>query len=238
MIEDVLSVVIQITSLVTVPNTPSMIKRHSLSDVGAIVKMTPRRKKYVSWYVKTIRCWSDSKDDSKKEEICLMVREDNKLISSMQHVKNNRKKFLDVVASGNPTLYYELIVSNSSPTITPFRESDFFLEEIKDYLNNDSNPIEIEDSKFDMEGDILILEALLNSDPSPHLPNQKDYFPEAHKDLKVIKPKENDKSLNDEPPEVELKDLPSHMEYAFLGDNNKWPVIMAKDLSVVKNPPS
>nr|GEY34229.1 reverse transcriptase domain-containing protein [Tanacetum cinerariifolium] len=52
-----------------------------------------------------------------------------------------------------------------------------------------------------------------------------------HKDLKVIEPKEN-KSSYDEPPEVELKELPPHLEYAFLGDNNKWPVIIAKELSV------
>nr|GEV45792.1 reverse transcriptase domain-containing protein [Tanacetum cinerariifolium] len=89
--------------------------------------------------------------------------------------------FSDVVASGNPTPYYEPIVSNSSPTLTPFGE----LEEIEDYLSNDSIPIE--DSDFDMEGDLLILEALLNSDPSPPFPNEKDYFPEAHKDLKVLK---------------------------------------------------
>nr|GEV11993.1 reverse transcriptase domain-containing protein [Tanacetum cinerariifolium] len=136
---------------------------------------------------------------------------------------------LKCVASGNPTLYYEPIVSKSSPSLTPFGESDFILEEIKDYLSNDSNPIE--DSEFDMEGDILILEALLNSDPSPLLLNRGDYFLEAHKDLKVIEPK-NDKFSNDEPPEVELKDLPPHLEYAFIGDNNKWPVIIAKDLSV------
>nr|GEV18966.1 hypothetical protein [Tanacetum cinerariifolium] len=86
-------------------------------------------------------------------------------------------------------------------------------------------------SKFDIEKDILILKALLNSDPSPLFLNQKDYFPEAHKDLKVIEPKE-DKSSNDEPREVELKDLPPHLEYTFLGDNNKWPVIIAKHLSV------
>nr|GEW06184.1 reverse transcriptase domain-containing protein [Tanacetum cinerariifolium] len=84
---------------------------------------------------------------------------------------------------------------------------------------------------FSDVGDILILEALLNSDPLPPLPNQKDYFPKVHKDLKVIEPK-NDKSSNDEPPEVELKELPPHLKYAFLGDNNKWPVIIAKDLSV------
>nr|GFD56331.1 reverse transcriptase domain-containing protein [Tanacetum cinerariifolium] len=37
--------------------------------------------------------------------------------------------------------------------------------------------------------------------------------------------------FKDEPPEVELKELPPHLEYAFLGDNGKWPVIIAKDLS-------
>nr|GFA22692.1 reverse transcriptase domain-containing protein [Tanacetum cinerariifolium] len=107
---------------------------------------------------------------------------------------------LKCVASGNPTPYYEPIVLNSSLSLTPFGESDFILEEIENYLNDDS--IEIEDSDFDMEGDLLILEALLNSDPSTPLPNQKDYFPKVPKDLEVIEPKENEKSLNDEPPEV------------------------------------
>nr|GEZ51604.1 hypothetical protein [Tanacetum cinerariifolium] len=77
---------------------------------------------------------------------------------------------------------------------------------------------------------ILISEALLNSDPEPPFPNQKHYFPEAHNDLKVIEPK-NEKSSDDEPPEVELKELPPHLEYAFLGENNKWPVIISKYLS-------
>nr|GFB09247.1 hypothetical protein [Tanacetum cinerariifolium] len=33
----------------------------------------------------------------------------------------------------------------------------------------------------------------------------------------------------DEPPEVELKELPPHLEYAFLGDNEKWPDIKGID---------
>nr|GEV78676.1 reverse transcriptase domain-containing protein [Tanacetum cinerariifolium] len=118
--------------------------------------------------------------------------------------------FSNIVASGNPTPYFEPIVSNSSPTLTPFNESDFYLEEIKDYLSNDSNPKEIEDFEFDMERDILILEALLNSDPSPPIPNQEDYLPEVHNDLKLIELK-NDKSFDDEPPKVELKELPPHL---------------------------
>nr|GEV41731.1 hypothetical protein [Tanacetum cinerariifolium] len=42
----------------------------------------------------------------------------------------------------------------------------------------------------------------------------------------------NDKPFDDEPLEVELKELPPHLEYAFLVENNKWPVIISKDLSV------
>nr|GEV86880.1 reverse transcriptase domain-containing protein [Tanacetum cinerariifolium] len=142
--------------------------------------------------------------------------------------------FSDVVASGNPTPYYDPIVLNSSPTLTPFDESNFLLhEEADDFIAIDDEPIssKIDGTYYDLEGDILILEALLNRDPSPPLPNQKDYFLEILKDLKVIEPKEN-KSSNNEPPEVELKELPPHLEYTFLGDNNKWPVIISKDLSV------
>nr|GEV03908.1 reverse transcriptase domain-containing protein [Tanacetum cinerariifolium] len=57
------------------------------------------------------------------------------------------------------------IVKSSSPTLTPFGESDFFLKEIKDFLNDDSIPIKIENSVFDPEGDILLIEKLLNEDP-------------------------------------------------------------------------
>ncbi|GJT93792.1 hypothetical protein Tco_1082637 [Tanacetum coccineum] len=38
------------------------------------------------------------------------------------------------------------------------------------------------------------------------------------------------KSSIEEPPELELKDLPSHLEYAFLEENNKLPVIIVKGL--------
>nr|GEZ80976.1 hypothetical protein [Tanacetum cinerariifolium] len=60
----------------------------------------------------------------------------------------------------------EPIVKSSSPTLTPFGESDFLLEEIKDFLKDESIPMEIEDHYYDPEGDILYLEKLLNDDPS------------------------------------------------------------------------
>ncbi|GKA17283.1 reverse transcriptase domain-containing protein [Tanacetum coccineum] len=49
--------------------------------------------------------------------------------------------------------------------------------------------------------------------------------------MKVCEAK-TDKSSIDEPPEVELKDLPPHLEYAFLEGDNKLPVIIAKNLTV------
>ncbi|GJT65840.1 reverse transcriptase domain-containing protein [Tanacetum coccineum] len=140
--------------------------------------------------------------------------------------------FSDVIASGNPTPGYDPIVSNSSPTLTPFGDSDFLLLEEADAflaLADDPTSPEVDESYYDPEGDILILEALLNSDPSP--PNQGNYLPEIRKELKICEAK-TAKSSIDEPPEVELKDLPPHLEYAFLEDNNKLPVIIAKDLSV------
>nr|GEY46031.1 reverse transcriptase domain-containing protein [Tanacetum cinerariifolium] len=139
--------------------------------------------------------------------------------------------FADVVANEVSTPYFEPIILNSSQNVTPFDESDFLLfEEADAFLAVDDEPIspEFDARYYDLEGDILILEALLNSDPEPPLPNQKDYFPLVYKDLKL----KNDKSSDDEPPEVELKELPSHLKYAIFGENNKWPVIIAKDLSV------
>ncbi|GJR33877.1 reverse transcriptase domain-containing protein [Tanacetum coccineum] len=121
--------------------------------------------------------------------------------------------FSDVIASGNPTPGYDPIVSNSSPTLTPFGDSDFLLlEEADAFLA------------------LAVNIQLHRNDPSPP-PNQGNYLPEIKKELKICEAK-TAKSSIDEPPEVELKDLPPHLEYAFLEDNNKLPVIIAKDLSV------
>nr|GFB92597.1 reverse transcriptase domain-containing protein [Tanacetum cinerariifolium] len=139
--------------------------------------------------------------------------------------------FTDDVSTEVSSLIYEPIVSSSLQNLTPFDASDFLLlEEADAFIAIDDEPISsnIDATYYDLEGDILILEALLNNDPEP-LSNQKNFFPTLHKDLKVIEPKTQSKE--DEPPEVELKELTPHLEYAFLGNNGEWPVIIAKDLS-------
>nr|GEV27222.1 reverse transcriptase domain-containing protein [Tanacetum cinerariifolium] len=135
--------------------------------------------------------------------------------------------------SGNPTLVFnpsfskenksefckEPIVKSSSPTLTPFGESDLFLEEIEDFLKYESIPTGIEDSCYDPEGDIIYLEKLLNDDPY-QLPSM---------DLKQAE-ETKAKSSIEEPSELELKELPSHLEYDFLEGTDKLLVIIAKDL--------
>nr|GEV74588.1 reverse transcriptase domain-containing protein [Tanacetum cinerariifolium] len=141
--------------------------------------------------------------------------------------------FSDVIASGNTTPYYDPIVSSTSLTLTLFGDSDFLLEEVDAFLALEDDPTspEVDHSYVDIEGDILLLEAFLNDDPSLPPPNQGNYLPQVRKELKICEAK-TDKSLIDEPPKVELKDLPPHLEYVFLEGDDKLPVIIAKDLSV------
>ncbi|GJV81391.1 reverse transcriptase domain-containing protein [Tanacetum coccineum] len=107
---------------------------------------------------------------------------------------------------------------NPTPTSEPFT-SEFILEEIEAYLKDDSISPEIDYADCDPEEDICLIEKLLNNDPF-QLP------PMDLKQSEVIKAKPS----IEEPPELELKDLPSHLEYAYLEENNKLPVIIAKGL--------
>nr|GEZ44793.1 reverse transcriptase domain-containing protein [Tanacetum cinerariifolium] len=138
--------------------------------------------------------------------------------------------FSDVFASGNPSPYYDPIVSTTFLTLTPFENNDFLLEEVDAFPEDDPTLLEVDQSYFNSEGDILLLEAFLNNDPSPPQ-NQGNYLPEVRKKLKICEAK-SDKSLIDEPPEVELKNLPPHLENTFLEGDDKFPVIIAKYLSV------
>nr|GEZ83643.1 reverse transcriptase domain-containing protein [Tanacetum cinerariifolium] len=115
--------------------------------------------------------------------------------------------FSNVITSGNPTPYYDPIVSTTSPTLTPFGNSDFFLEEVDAFLALEDDPTspEVDQSSVNTEGDILLLESFLNDDPSLPPPNQGNYLPQ---------------------------DLPPHLEYTFLEVEDKLPVIIVKDLSV------
>nr|GFB27195.1 reverse transcriptase domain-containing protein [Tanacetum cinerariifolium] len=140
--------------------------------------------------------------------------------------------FSDVTVSGRPTPSDDPIISTTSPTLTPFGDSDFLLfEEANAFLGLEDDPDspELDPSYYDPKRDILMLEAILNSDPAPSLPNHEQSVPSFKKEVKACEAK-TIKSSVDEPPEVELKDLPPYLEYAFLEGDNKLPIIIAKEL--------
>nr|GFA09070.1 reverse transcriptase domain-containing protein [Tanacetum cinerariifolium] len=98
------------------------------------------------------------------------------MIYDLTYIKYSQEilGFSDTTASGNPTPYDDPIVSTTSPTLTPFGDSDFLLFEEADAflgLEDDLNSPEFDPTYYDPEGDILLLEAILNSEPLPPLPN-------------------------------------------------------------------
>nr|GEX64325.1 reverse transcriptase domain-containing protein [Tanacetum cinerariifolium] len=150
-----------------------------------------------------------------KEAMAFNLDQTSRYSANYDAMSVNRIDLIDV----------EPIISISSLTLTPFGDSDFLLEETDAFLAIDDEPIspKIDDCYYDSGGDILLLEEFLNDDPSsPPLPPQE---------LKVVEPT-NENSSIDESSVVELKDLPPHLEYAFLEGDDKLPVIIAKDLKV------
>ncbi|GKF41203.1 hypothetical protein Tco_0124545, partial [Tanacetum coccineum] len=124
---------------------------------------------------------------------------------------------------GSPTPSPDPVVASLSLSLTPFGDSDFILEQIDTFLAfDDSTSPDVDDEIFDPEGDIHLIEELLNNDISNDLPPPLPMF--------VINETEKIKSSIDDPSDLELKDLPSHLEYTFLEGTSKLPIIIAKDL--------
>ncbi|GJW69428.1 reverse transcriptase domain-containing protein [Tanacetum coccineum] len=107
-------------------------------------------------------------------------------------------------------------VLNVQKLINPLKEIDTFL------ASNDSTPPNVEDGTFNMVGDICLIETLLNNDISNDFPPPLPVF--------MINEIEKIKSSIDDPSDLELKDLPPHLEYAFLEGTSKLPIMIAKDL--------
>ncbi|GKD99846.1 reverse transcriptase domain-containing protein, partial [Tanacetum coccineum] len=149
------------------------------------------------------------------EEITLRV--DNEVVtfnlyqttrySSTNDKSVNRIDVIDDSSGGNPTLTSEPLTS------------EFILEEIEAYLKDDSISPKIDHADCDLKGEICLIEKLLNNDP----------FQLPPMDLKQSEVTKAKPSI-EEHPDLKLKDLPSHLEYAYLEENDKLPVIIAKGL--------
>ncbi|GKB18551.1 reverse transcriptase domain-containing protein [Tanacetum coccineum] len=121
--------------------------------------------------------------------------------------------------SGSPTPSNPVVASlpllslPSGIVILSWRRSTLFLLLISS---------DIDDGIFDPEGDIRLIEELLNNEILNDLPPPLLVF-EINETKKI-------KTLIEDPPNLELKDLPPHLEYTFLEGTSKLPVIIAKDL--------
>nr|GEY27452.1 DNA-directed DNA polymerase [Tanacetum cinerariifolium] len=129
---------------------------------------------------------------------------DDLLINRIDIINVSREEYAQEIlcffsnsSSDNPTLTFEPILSDSSPSLTLFEGNDFILEKIDAYLKDELVSLEIDHA---------------------------DYL----KKSEVVK----EKSLIEEPSELELKELPFHLEYAYLEGADKLPVMISKDLKV------
>ncbi|GJS61653.1 reverse transcriptase domain-containing protein [Tanacetum coccineum] len=132
------------------------------------------------------------------------------------------QEVLEISKSGSSISPSDLMIDSRSPSFTPFGGSDFIMEEIDAFLEHDDSIPPGVDGIYDSEGDTVYPKELLsviNSDsnlsPSP---------------VCEINVPDKIKSSCEDPPDLELKDLPSHLEYAFLEGDDKLPVIIAKNL--------
>nr|GEY76891.1 hypothetical protein [Tanacetum cinerariifolium] len=108
-------------------------------------------------------------DSPRMEEITLSVNDESVTfnLNQVMRYSDNSVSRVNVI-----NIACEEFTKSSSPTLvsdSSISESDFFLEEIENFLKDDSIPTEIENSVFDPKGDILLIEKLLNEDPLTEL---------------------------------------------------------------------
>ncbi|GJZ44072.1 reverse transcriptase domain-containing protein [Tanacetum coccineum] len=119
-----------------------------------------------------------------------------KFASMFKSLLNNKEKLFDLAKTPINLLPLSIWKKLLLPELTPTQ----MILELAD--RSTTSPSGIDDDDFDPEGDLLLLKKLLNDDPSSLLPPKELHVEE----LKIVK------SSIDDPPELELKDLPSYLE--------------------------
>ncbi|GKA83484.1 hypothetical protein Tco_0805079 [Tanacetum coccineum] len=102
------------------------------------------------------------------------------------------EKLLNDDSSPSKELNYEIpdaIIESFSPSPIPIEDSDSLIEEINIFLApNDLTPPGIESDNYDLEGDVLFLEELLNDD-SISLPMYDSHFYDDFYNVSIINPR-------------------------------------------------
>ncbi|GJR42148.1 reverse transcriptase domain-containing protein [Tanacetum coccineum] len=121
--------------------------------------------------------------------------------------------FSDVIASGNPTPYYDPIVSTSSPTLTPFGDSDFLLEEVDAFLALEDDPTSPEvDDSMTRRGTFFFLN---------HFSMMIHHYPLPLKEIICLKFKKNSKFVKLKLINLQLMNLSRSNSRTYLLISNK-----------------
>ncbi|GJR50430.1 reverse transcriptase domain-containing protein [Tanacetum coccineum] len=190
------------------PRVPLILGRSFLKTGGALIdvykgELTLRvGKEAVTFNLDQTSRYSSNYDDMTANRIDVIEM-------ACEEYSQEVLSFSDVIASGNPTPYYDPIVYTSSPTLTPFGDSDFLLEEVDAFLALEDDPTspEVDDSYYDPEGDILLLESFSMMIHHYPLPLKEIICLKFEKILKYVKLR----MIN-----LELMNLPSIEEKAAL----------------------
>nr|GFB15203.1 reverse transcriptase domain-containing protein [Tanacetum cinerariifolium] len=215
----------------------------SVEEKTALITILKSHKRAIAWKLSDIK-GIDPEFFTHK----ILMEEDFEL--AVQHQRRVNPKIHDVIKQEVIKLLDDGLIYpiSDSPWVSPVHcvpkkggftvvenedNDDFLLKEVDLFLAIEDDPTSTEfyQPYLNPEGDILLLEAFINDGPSLPPPNQGNYLPEVCKELKIYEAKYDQSSI-DEPPEVKLKDLPPHLEYAFLEDDDKLQVIIVKYLSV------
>nr|GEX22388.1 reverse transcriptase domain-containing protein [Tanacetum cinerariifolium] len=121
------------------PRVPLIIKRSFLKTERALIdvfegELTLRAdKESITFNLEQTLRYSANYSD-------MMAKRINVIDMACEEYSQEVLSFYDVISSGNPTPYYDPIVSTTSPTLTPFKNSDFFLEEVDAFLAIKDDP--------------------------------------------------------------------------------------------------
>ncbi|GJW10398.1 reverse transcriptase domain-containing protein [Tanacetum coccineum] len=121
------------------PRVPLILRRSFLKTGRALIdvyggELTLRvGKEAVTFYLDQTSRYSSNYDD-------MTVNRIDVIEMACEEYSQEVLGFYDVIASGNLTPYYDPIISTSSPTLTPFRDSDFLLEEVDAFLSLEEDP--------------------------------------------------------------------------------------------------
>nr|GEZ83901.1 reverse transcriptase domain-containing protein [Tanacetum cinerariifolium] len=144
----------------------------------------------------------------------------------------------DTTVSGNPTPIDDPIVSTNSPTLIPFGDSDFLLfEEANAFLGLEDDPDspKINPFYYDLEGDILLLEAILNCEPLPPFLIMNNIFLRTKRSSKCVKLRQLNPLLMNLL-RLNLRTYLTILSMRFLRATTSCPSLLLKNLEVRKKP--